>query len=228
LARPSPQPGSAKLPLGDQAHVQGGRLSMLQAIIHIVEDDTGLQQALARLFRSASLETRLYSSAQEFLAHPWTDQHGCLLIDVRLPGTDGLDFHGQLREAGILLPAIMMTGFGDIPMSVRAMKAGAVDFLPKPFDYQAMLDAVAVALARDQMRRAADRDTREMHDRLNTLSRRERQVFELVVKGRLNKQIAWDLGLSEITIKIHRGSVMRKMNARSLAELVRMAQVLNC
>jgi FixJ family two-component response regulator len=201
---------------------------MREAIIHIVEDDTGLQLALARLFRSASLQTRLYSSAQEFLAQPWTDQHGCLLIDVRLPGTNGLDFHSQLREAGILLPAIVMTGFGDIPMSVRAMKAGAVDFLPKPFDDQAMLDAVAVALERDQSRRAADRESRERHDRLTTLSRRERQVFEMVVKGRLNKQIAGDLELSEITVKIHRGSVMRKMGARSLAELVRMAQLLNC
>ena len=170
------------------------------------------------------MASRVYASAPEFFALPWHDGHGCLLIDVKLPGLDGLDFHEQLKAHGILLPAVIMTGYGDIPMSVRAMKAGAVDFLPKPFDEEDLLSAIAAALEKDAARREADARMHALTAQFSALSPRERQVFEGVVQGRLNKQIAGDLGLSEITIKIHRAAVMRKMQARSLAELVRIAQ----
>ncbi len=203
-----------------------GEKDLQQPVVHIVEDDLSLQQALERLFRSAGISTRVYASAQEFLALPWADTHGCLLIDVKLPGLGGLDFQEQLKVRGILLPAIMMTGFGDIPMSVRAMKAGAVDFLSKPFGDDDLLAAVSAALLKDASRREADTEIQLLRAQFNTLSPRERQVFEGVVLGRLNKQIAGDLNLSEITIKIHRAAVMRKMQAKSLAELVRMAESL--
>jgi FixJ family two-component response regulator len=199
---------------------------MAQPIVHIVEDDLALQQALERLFRSAGIATRIYPSAQDFFKLTWKDEHGCLLIDVRLPGLDGLDFHEQLKAHGVLLPAIMMTGFGDISMSVRAMKAGAIDFLPKPFDDEKLLEAISAALVKDAARRDVDKRKQELNARFNSLSPRERQVFEGVVQGRLNKQIAADLTLSEITIKIHRAGLMRKMQAKSLAELVRMAEFL--
>jgi FixJ family two-component response regulator len=149
------------------------------------------------------------------------------VLDVRLPGQSGLDFQQQLADGGRHIPVIMMTGHGDIPMSVRAMKAGAVDFLPKPFRDQEMLDAVTLAIERDQARRVADKDSNELRTRFETLSARERQVMTLVTAGKMNKQVAGDLNLSEITVKIHRGSAMRKMGARTLADLVRMAEALH-
>jgi FixJ family two-component response regulator len=186
-----------------------------------------LRRALDSLFRSVGLGTRTYSTAREFLDAKPDRAPGCLVLDVRLPGMSGLDFQEQLAGLGIRLPVVLITGHGDIPMSVRAMKAGAVDFLPKPFRDQDMLDAVAAAIERDAKRRAADGDAAQVRDRFATLSPREQQVMMLVTAGKMNKQVAGDLGLSEITVKIHRGSAMRKMGARTLADLVRMADLLN-
>jgi len=197
-----------------------------QAIVHIVDDDAGLREALDSLFRSVGLGTRLYATAQEFLDTPLPDVPNCLVLDIRLPGVSGLDFQAQLAAAGVDVPIVLMTGYGDIPMSVRGMKAGAVDFLTKPFRDQDMLDAVAAAHARDRANRTSARGNADLQARLDTLSPRERQVMEHVVTGLMNKQIAFELGLSEITVKIHRGNAMRKMGAKSLAELVRMAETL--
>jgi FixJ family two-component response regulator len=195
----------------------------LQPIVHIVDDDDSLQRALDSLLRSVGLQTRTYGSAREFLDSKREDQPGCMVVDVRLPGLSGLDFQEQLANFGIRMPTVLITGHGDIPMTVRAMKAGAVDFLAKPFRDQDMLDAVAVALKRDTDRRTADSATALVRDRFATLSPREQQVMMLVTSGKMNKQVAGDLGLSEITVKIHRGAAMRKMSARTLADLVRMA-----
>lgn len=197
------------------------------AIVHVVDDDAALGAALSSLFRSIGLEVRLYGSAQAFLETPQPDAPGCLVLDVRLPGLSGLDFQAQLAGLGVHLPVVLMTGHGDIPMSVRGMKAGAVDFLPKPFREQDMLDAVTTGIERDRERRAAAGGRRLLEDRFATLSPRERQVMALVTAGKLNKQVAGDLSLSEITVKIHRGAAMRKMGARSLADLVRMAEALH-
>jgi len=197
-----------------------------QAIVHIVDDDAGLREALDSLFRSVGLGTRLYATAQEFLDTPLPDVPNCLVLDIRLPGVSGLDFQAQLAAAGVDVPIVLMTGYGDIPMSVRGMKAGAVDFLTKPFRDQDMLDAVAAAHARDRANRTSARGNADLQARLDTLSPRERQVMEHVVTGLMNKQIAFELGLSEITVKVHRGNAMRKMGAKSLAELVRMAETL--
>ena len=192
-------------------------------VVHVVDDDAPLGAALDSLFRSIGLETRTYGSAQAFLDAKKPDAPGCLVLDVRLPGVSGLDFQAQLDELGIGLPVILMTGHGDIPMSVRGMKAGAVDFLAKPFRDQDMLDAVAIAIERDRARRTAAVNDADLQARYETLSPREKQVMALVVAGKMNKQVAWDLELSEITVKIHRGSAMRKMKARTLPDLVRMA-----
>ncbi len=197
------------------------------ATIHVIDDDAPLRAALDSLFRSTGLTTRLYPSAVEFLAAPAPEGPGCIVVDVRMPGLSGLDFQQKLAEAGVALPLIMMTGHGDIPMSVRAMKAGAVDFLPKPFRDQEMLDAVAAALARDETQRADAGKLDALRAAFATLSPRERQVMALVTSGKMNKQVAGVLALSEITVKIHRGSAMRKMGARTLADLVRMAEALN-
>lgn len=194
--------------------------------VFIIDDDPDLRDALAGLFRSVDLATTTYASAAEFLTTKRSDGPGCLVLDVRMPGLSGLDFQAQLAGLGIHLPVILMTGHGDIPMSVRAMKAGAIDFLTKPFRDQDMLDAVTTALARNAEQRSHDSGLQAVRASYETLTVREREVFVHVTAGLMNKQIAGLLDLSEITIKIHRGHVMRKMAARSLADLVRMAQAL--
>jgi FixJ family two-component response regulator len=197
-----------------------------RSIVHIVDDDESLRRAVDSLCRSIGLLTQTYASAQEFLDAKQEDLPGCLVLDVRLPGISGLDFQSQLTELGIQLPVILVTGHGDIPMSVRAMKAGAIDFLPKPFRDRDLLDAVAAAIERDRRRRVVDHDATLVRGRFVTLSPREQEVMTLVTAGKMNKQVAGDLGLSEITVKIHRASAMRKMGARTLADLVRMADAL--
>lgn len=196
------------------------------AVVHIVDDDESMREVLGSLLRSVGLAARSYASVDAFLKAQRPDAAGCLVLDVRLPGISGLDLQVQLEDFGIRLPVILMTGYGDIPMSVRAMKAGAIDFLTKPFRDQDMLDAISAAIARDTARRTADAADSLLRERLATLSPRERQVMGLVTAGKMNKQVAGDLGLSEITVKIHRGAAMRKMGARTLADLVRMAETL--
>lgn len=195
-----------------------------QAVVHVVDDDASMRGALQALFDSVGLVTRTYAGARDFLAKAPADQPGCIVIDVRLPDMNGLDFQTHLVERGSRAPVVMMTGHGDISMSVRAMKSGAVDFLSKPFRDQDMIDAVMAAIERDKQRREADGDLSQMQQRLQTLSPRELQVMQLVTAGKMNKQVAGDLGISEITVKIHRGAAMRKMGARTLADLVRMAE----
>jgi len=197
-----------------------------RAIVHVVDDDESMRAALEGLFDSVGLASQTYAAAGEFLAEPAVDRPGCLVIDIRLPDMNGLDFQAQLTQMGVRLPVVMMTGHGDIPMSVRAMKRGAIDFLSKPFRDQDMLDAVMTAIDRDRQRRAVDSDISQLQQRFATLSPREQQVMLLVTSGKMNKQVAGDLGISEITVKIHRAAAMRKMGARSLADLVKMAEVL--
>jgi FixJ family two-component response regulator len=196
------------------------------AIVHIIDDDESQRETLVSLLGSVDLQGRAYPSVAAFLAAKLPDAPGCLILDVRLPGTSGLDFQVQLAEKGIRLPVIFMTAHGDVPMSVRGMKAGAVDFLTKPFRGQDMLDAINVAIERDQARRNAEATTAALREKFETLSTREREVMLLVTAGKMNKQVAGDLGLSEVTVKIHRGSVMRKMGVRTLADLVRIAEAL--
>ena len=198
-----------------------------KAVVHIVDDDESLRRALDRVFRSVGLETRIYGTAREFIDAEQLDLPGCIVLDIRLPGINGLDLQTRLTELGIHLPIVLMTGHGDIPMTVRGMKAGAVDFLPKPFRDQDMLDAVATAIDRDRKRRAIQNCTADVKARFSALSPRERQVMLLVTAGKLNKQVAGELSLSEVTVKIHRGAAMRKMGADSLADLVRMADACN-
>jgi FixJ family two-component response regulator len=196
-----------------------------KAVVYVIDDDASMRHALEHVFISVGLETRTYSTAGDFLAAKPADGPGCVVVDVRLPDMNGLDFQTHLTELGISLPVVIMTGYGDIPMSVRAMKHGAVDFLPKPFHDQDMLDAVITAIERDRKRRAIDTSIEGIRQRFGTLSPRERQVMLLVTAGKMNKQVASDLGIKEITVKIHRGAAMRKMGARTLADLVRMVEV---
>jgi FixJ family two-component response regulator len=197
-----------------------------QAVVHIVEDDASMRASLEKLFDSVGLGTRSYAAARDFFASDMFDKPGCIVVDVRLPDLSGLDLQVQLNQKGVRLPVVMMTGFADVPMSVRAMKRGAVDFLSKPFSEQDMLDAVLGAIERDRQRRIADDVVSQIRQRFETLSAREQQVIRLVTAGRMNKQVAGELGISEITVKIHRGAGMRKMRARTLADLVRMAEAL--
>ena len=195
-------------------------------LVVIVDDEPAVREALDSLFRSVGLRTQLFASPAELLEAKVPDTPGCLILDVRLPGISGLDLQEQLARHGIALPIVFMTGHGDIPMSVRAMKAGAVDFLPKPFRDQDMLDAVAGAIERDTRRRADDAALDGVRARYATLTPREREVMAHVASGLMNKQVAGLLELSEITVKIHRGNVMRKMGVRTLADLVRQAESL--
>lgn len=195
-------------------------------VVLVVDDDASVRGALDSLFRSVGLGVQLFASAAELLAAKLPDVESCLVLDVRLPGVSGLDFQTQLARESNNIPIIFMTGHGDIPMSVRAMKAGAVDFLAKPFRDQDMLDAVTLAIEHDRKRRESDRQVGDLKALYATLSPREREIMGHVTAGLMNKQVAAEVGLSEITVKIHRGNVMRKLKARSLADLVRMAEVL--
>lgn len=197
-----------------------------RALVHIVDDDASLRDALAGLFETVGLQTVTYSTGEAFLSADLLDRPGCIVLDVRLPDMNGLEFQGRLAEIGVGIPVVMMTGFGDIPMSVHAMKHGAVDFLPKPFRDQDMLDAVMSAIERDRRRRVVESDASQLRQRFETLSPREQEVMLHVTSGKMNKQVAGDLGISEITVKIHRGAAMHKMGARTYAELVRMADAL--
>src|SRR5262249_32564279 len=200
--------------------------SQEQPVVFVVDDDDALREALKRLFGMVGLRAETFAAAAGFLKLKLPDVPTCLVVDIRLPGMSGLEFQAELAKADIKIPIIFMTGYGDIPMTVQAMKAGAVEFLSKPFRDQDMLDAVQLALERDRSRRQAERANAQLHRNFESLTAREREVMAFVTTGLMNKQIAARLGLAEITVKMHRGSLMRKMNARSLAELARMAQIL--
>ncbi len=193
-------------------------------IVFVVDDDPSVRRSIKRIIGSVGLQVELFGSAPEFLLSKRPDAPSCLVLDIRLPGISGLDFQRKLTEADIQLPIVFITAHGDIPMTVRAMKAGAVEFLTKPFRDQDLLDAIHTALERDLARRQQQAEIVTLRTRLNSLTRRERQILPLVISGLLNKQIAAEMGISETTVKVHRGQLMRKMGADSLPELARMAE----
>jgi FixJ family two-component response regulator len=197
-----------------------------QSIVFVIDDDAALREALKSLLRSVGMRVEMFDSTASFLKYRLPDTAACLVLDIRMPGGSGLDFQLELAKSDIHIPIIFITGHGDIPMSVRAMKAGAVEFLTKPFREQDLLDAVQIALERDRTRRASDRAINEVRAHFETLTPREQEVIGFVTAGLMNKQIAVALGVSEVTVKVHRGNVMKKMGAQSLADLVRMADAL--
>lgn len=196
------------------------------AVIAIVDDDLSVREGLSSLIRSAGLQVETFASAPEFLARPAAETPSCLVLDLELPGLSGLDLQKQMAESGLEIPIVFLTGHGDIPASVKAMKAGAVEFLTKPFDEQELLRAIQEAIERDRRTRQQRTEMRELRGRYESLTTREQEVMRHVVSGLLNKQIAAELNITEFTVKIHRGHVMRKMRADSVADLVRMAESL--
>jgi len=198
-------------------------VSQPQELVFVIDDDASMRTSLSSLFRSVGLKVEVFDSASDFLKTGRPDAASCLVLDVRLPGVSGLDFQNELAKANIRIPIVFITGHGDIPMTVKAMKAGAVEFLTKPFREQDLLDAVRLGLERDRTRRAGEAVASELRGKFEALTSREQEVMGFVTSGLMNKQIAADLGVSEITVKVHRGNVMRKMGAKSLADLVRMA-----
>ena len=199
----------------------------VDGIVFVVDDDLSIREAIQSLVSLEGLRVETFATAQDFLGHERPDLPGCVVLDVELPGLSGLDLQRELGAHGIKLPIIFITGYGDIPMSVRAMKAGATEFLTKPFRDQELLNAIQQALERDRAARQHSREIAELREHFDALTSREREVMALVVAGWLNKQIGFELGISEITVKIHRGRVMGKMGAQSLAELVRMTERLD-
>jgi FixJ family two-component response regulator len=197
-----------------------------QAVVFVIDDDADLRDGLSNLLRSVGLQVRAFGSATDFLESKLPDAPSCLVLDVRLPGLSGLDFQSELIKKNIGVPIVFMSAHGDIPMTVRAMKAGAVEFLPKPFHDQNMLDAVHSALEKDRERRKGIGNTSQLRSSFDSLTSREQEIFAYVASGLMNKQIAAEIEVSEITVKVHRASVMRKMGAKSLADLVRMADAL--
>jgi FixJ family two-component response regulator len=195
-------------------------------VVYVIDDDAGIRAALGRLFRSVDLRAEFFASASEFRQHKLPSVPSCIVLDVRLPGPSGFELRAELTKAGIHIPTIFVTAYGDVPMSVRAMKGGAVDFLTKPYRDQDMLDAVTAAIAFDQRRLDIENARRDVQTRFQSLTPREREVMTFVTAGLMNKQIAAEIGLSEITVKIHRSHVMKKMQAKSLADLVKMASAL--
>jgi FixJ family two-component response regulator len=200
--------------------------SAAERIVFVIDDDAAMRETLSSLFRSVGLRVELFGSAREFAEFKMPDVASCLVLDIRLPGVSGLEFQAELAAKDIRIPIIFMTGHGDIPMSVKAMKAGAIDFLTKPFREQDILDAVIRSLERDQERRDSEKGVAELRSRFDSLTSREQDVIALVLDGLMNKQIAAKLGVSEITVKVHRGHMMQKMKARSVIELVAMAHLL--
>lgn len=195
-------------------------------LVHVIDDDEAVRDGLSSLIRSVGTDVRVYASVDSFLDASYPNVPSCLLLDVRLPGTNGLDFQSSLQRNGVRIPVILMTGFGDIQMSVRGMKAGAIDFLTKPIRHQDLLDAITTALRRNSERRREEALVAAIRERYDTLTPRELQVALLVTAGKMNKQVAGELSISEITVKLHRGSVMRKMGVRSFAELVKRVEFL--
>ena len=198
----------------------------VEPIVYVIDDDAGIRAALGRLFRSVGLRAELFTSANEFLQSKPPRVPSCLVLDVRLPGLSGFELHAELSKANVHIPIIFITAHGDIPMSVRAMKGGAIDFLTKPFRDQDLLDAVTAAIAADRARRDAESVRLDLQNLFGGLTPREQEVMALVTKGLMNKQVAAEMGLSEITVKIHRGHMMKKMKATSLADLVKMAEAI--